>query len=594
VHDADPQVRRTATEILKGNGYAVRANPTTPPRTQPINIQSRVSVPQLAYMDCVFDQRLFPIVQLELKLTPEEVIVLKKVSYREFLFRSGSTPMETEADQKQQIKEHRFMRDTDEYSGIRPELFDFLNLWITETGWIRDSTVFGYHGSDVEGHDRFKYTDIEKRAKIVFDKYVNSKRFGAIKEGADKNPRSNKSDPLFYQIHESGLMDRIYWHMSEDDESSWVKMLRHYDQPPIASAYVAAGKKKYFAGDYLGAIREYDLAITENPRNYDAFGLKGYSYYKLNQYDKAIDALKKSIVVYEQYVMGHYNLALAYWANHMENEAIKEINTMILLDPTYQEEISKDPQFKSIMGSKIYKEMENRAERFWINPEDRLWWENKLIKSGFYAVGNLQLKAFSRLCSLTGEEEAALKDLHSLRACPYEAEKDESLNLIALYSDIYTNGQIQTGIVRLAGMLGKFRFDELCELTTEQTDISSQIARLEFSGDPGIKLIETKTNQMFDMYLRGSSYQKYKSEKSAALGNKRATEYFANREKTSRLMIMDSVCSKYLIGLRYWCAQNPSGLVEGKGLILERITKLRSEIEAKQKEISDAVGAIEP
>ncbi len=61
--------------------------------------------------------------------------------------------------------------------------------------------------------------------------------------------------------------------------------------------------------------------------------------------------------------MGHYNLALAYFANFDEQRAASEIEKVIELDPAFEKTIKNDPQFKEILLSQSYLNWENQRTK---------------------------------------------------------------------------------------------------------------------------------------------------------------------------------------------------------------------------------------
>jgi tetratricopeptide (TPR) repeat protein len=65
----------------------------------------------------------------------------------------------------------------------------------------------------------------------------------------------------------------------------------------------------------------------------------------------AIESLEKSIKINPKYVEGHYNLALAYWANQDKKKAISEVKKVLELDPTYKAKIKDDVQFRLFKSS---------------------------------------------------------------------------------------------------------------------------------------------------------------------------------------------------------------------------------------------------
>lgn len=68
-----------------------------------------------------------------------------------------------------------------------------------------------------------------------------------------------------------------------------------------------------------------------------------------------MNALMQSISIKLDYIDGHYNLALAYWADGQKTKAIDEIKTCLKLDPKYKDKIKDDTQFETFKSSKEYR-----------------------------------------------------------------------------------------------------------------------------------------------------------------------------------------------------------------------------------------------
>lgn len=62
-----------------------------------------------------------------------------------------------------------------------------------------------------------------------------------------------------------------------------------------------AGLKLYDQQDFTGAIKEFDAAIQINPENADAYYFIGYSYYKMDQMDKAMAVFDQAYAIDSKY-----------------------------------------------------------------------------------------------------------------------------------------------------------------------------------------------------------------------------------------------------------------------------------------------------
>jgi tetratricopeptide (TPR) repeat protein len=128
-----------------------------------------------------------------------------------------------------------------------------------------------------------------------------------------------------------------------------------------ASSLIQDGKTLYLRHQYKDAVLKYQKAVDLDPKNDTAYGLMGYSYFRDGDLNNSVIALKKSIGINSNNIMSHYNLALVYWAKQQKNSTIEEIQKVYLLDKTYKNKFHGDPQFKEIINTPEYKEIEKKA-----------------------------------------------------------------------------------------------------------------------------------------------------------------------------------------------------------------------------------------
>jgi tetratricopeptide (TPR) repeat protein len=124
-----------------------------------------------------------------------------------------------------------------------------------------------------------------------------------------------------------------------------------------AIEYVRFGINSFQAGNFSAAVRAYDRAIELDPMNPVVFDLKGYSLLREGKVPEAIAALRRSVDIDHNYIWGHYNLALAYWAAGDRSNAVAEVKQVLQIDPSFKEVIGNDVQFKKFNASPAYQEL---------------------------------------------------------------------------------------------------------------------------------------------------------------------------------------------------------------------------------------------
>lgn len=115
--------------------------------------------------------------------------------------------------------------------------------------------------------------------------------------------------------------------------------------------------KMFFTQNYVGAVDCYDRAIATDPANPVIYDLKGYSLLRAGQIDASVTTLEKSVSLAPDYVWGHYNLALAYWAAGANERAVSEVKKVLDIDPSFSEVIRRDGQFSKFWGSEEFKQI---------------------------------------------------------------------------------------------------------------------------------------------------------------------------------------------------------------------------------------------
>jgi tetratricopeptide (TPR) repeat protein len=122
----------------------------------------------------------------------------------------------------------------------------------------------------------------------------------------------------------------------------------------VLSATVAlrAGVDRAFIRDFQQAIQYYDAALAMQPNNPVLYMHRGYTQLRrgLTTSDPqviqaAVSALEKSVQLDSSYVLGHYNLALAYWAVGDTARAVAEVGRVMALAPDMRRTLLGDPQF---------------------------------------------------------------------------------------------------------------------------------------------------------------------------------------------------------------------------------------------------------
>jgi protein O-mannosyl-transferase len=119
------------------------------------------------------------------------------------------------------------------------------------------------------------------------------------------------------------------WH---DDFSLWNDAIENKDAASIAyknraDAYVE--KKRYNE-----AIADYEMALVKSNFTYkDGYFGKGYTYYVLNDYKKAIENFDQYLKLNNNYINAYVYRGLSYFGLKQYNKAIEDISKALQMDP---------------------------------------------------------------------------------------------------------------------------------------------------------------------------------------------------------------------------------------------------------------------
>ncbi len=86
-------------------------------------------------------------------------------------------------------------------------------------------------------------------------------------------------------------------------------------------------------GDSSKAIGHLQKAIKEAPDFFEAYNNLGVQYQKLKQFEAAIPAYQKAIILRDETAKPHINLGMIYWIQGKLGEAAEEFNQALKFDP---------------------------------------------------------------------------------------------------------------------------------------------------------------------------------------------------------------------------------------------------------------------
>lgn len=101
------------------------------------------------------------------------------------------------------------------------------------------------------------------------------------------------------------------------------------------TSHYNSGITAFRAGDYDTAVTELEVASRGNHEDYKIFNALGAAYAGKGLYEKAIGAFKAAEQISPDIARIHYNIAQAYEAIGILNEADYEYQKALEIDPAY-------------------------------------------------------------------------------------------------------------------------------------------------------------------------------------------------------------------------------------------------------------------
>lgn len=118
---------------------------------------------------------------------------------------------------------------------------------------------------------------------------------------------------------------------SSDRSSSLV--LFHQEIPDAAKQEYERGRKSLEKGDYDGATRALQQAVSLFPDYYDALELLGTEYVKRNDFTSAMPLLQRAVELNKDSWRGFYSLGIAQYSTNNRAEGVRSLQRAAELNP---------------------------------------------------------------------------------------------------------------------------------------------------------------------------------------------------------------------------------------------------------------------
>jgi tetratricopeptide (TPR) repeat protein len=131
--------------------------------------------------------------------------------------------------------------------------------------------------------------------------------------------------------------------------------------PPTAEKYNASGLRKYEAGNYNGAIKEYTKAIQSNPRDKVSYFGRANSYLQIYLYQKALQDYNNAIKLDPANPAYYANRANAYYGLENYTATLADYDRAIKINP----QDGKLYQRRALLKEKNFKASQKELAADW-------------------------------------------------------------------------------------------------------------------------------------------------------------------------------------------------------------------------------------
>jgi tetratricopeptide (TPR) repeat protein len=194
-----------------------------------------------------------------------------------------------------------------------------------------------FDGDDIAvGVWAFKPQFIEVFNNIV-NAYIDQENFDTALEKCDRqlahSGYSNKTKAAFYHTKGQILEQQSEHDRAEHQYRRALQISPGYAPAANNLAYLLAKKD----GNLEEALALAKLAGATHPRNAAILDTLGWIYFRLAQYEHAIEEFRKSLSEAPDQAIVHYHLGLAYDRTNQKKSAIDALEKALALDPNFPE-----------------------------------------------------------------------------------------------------------------------------------------------------------------------------------------------------------------------------------------------------------------
>ncbi|HDL18548.1 MAG TPA: tetratricopeptide repeat protein [Bacteroidetes bacterium] len=208
-------------------------------------------------------------------------------------------------------------------------------------------------------------------AKLYLQQENYPKAIQFLEQETAQNPQNAEA---FYLLGRCYARDKRYKEMNDNFDSS-IKISKKYEKE------INITRKKYWIDSFNtgvrdlqnqkpeNAVKDFEIALTIDPKSADTYKNMAFAYIRLNNHDKAVENYKKAIELDSNDTKSMLALGMEYYNTKKYNECIAIMKKLLEKDPENKDAVSYLALSYDLMGNRE-KALEAYANALAKNPKD--------------------------------------------------------------------------------------------------------------------------------------------------------------------------------------------------------------------------------
>jgi len=195
--------------------------------------------------------------------------------------------------------------------------------------------------------------DYAKLAKVIARKASALEKKGELEEALKTYATA------LLESNDSSIKDS----MKRLEKFKKEKDIKDYIQPELAEAHKVKGTELFKAGDYPGAVKEYDEGLRRDPKNCAIFTNRAQAFIKLMQPNQGIMDAEKALAIDPKFIKGWIRKGTCHQMMKEYHKAMEAFDKGLLIDPNHKECMEGKNKTVNLIQSSSHASSGNDEER---------------------------------------------------------------------------------------------------------------------------------------------------------------------------------------------------------------------------------------